>query len=89
VVSPGRDKLGNLWTKVAFYSSLGFILPASVVGGLLLGWYLDRCLHTTPVLAVALGFLGAAAGLAEILRLLTREEKRERGNDSGDRSDPS
>jgi F0F1-type ATP synthase assembly protein I len=39
------------------------------------GWYLDRWLHTSPILTVVMGFLGAAAGFLEVLRILNRAEK--------------
>jgi F0F1-type ATP synthase assembly protein I len=78
---PGRQS--DIWAQVAYYTGLGFILPAGVVAGYILGWYVDRWLHTSPILAVALGFLGAAGGFIEILNLLKRAEKRAGGNDSG------
>ncbi len=53
----------KIWTQVGLYTSLGFILPAGAVAGSAAGWLLDRWLHTSPVLAVILGFVGAAAGL--------------------------
>lgn len=80
--APG--KLTGLWTQVAFYTSLGFILPASAVGGLAVGWLLDKWLHTTPVLTVVMIGLGAAGGIIELLRLLRGAEKRgnaDRAND--------
>lgn len=76
-------KQRDVWTQVAFYSGLGFILPAGAVAGYVLGWLLDDWLHTSPVLAIIFGFLGAAGGIVEILRILTREEKRASGNDTG------
>lgn len=73
---------GDLWAQIGFYSSLGFILPAGAVAGYMLGWLLDIWLHTKPVLAILMGFLGAAGGIVEVLRILTREEKRASGDDS-------
>jgi ATP synthase protein I len=70
----------GLWAQIGFYSSLGLILPAGAVGGFGLGWLLDRWLHTSPVFSLILGLLGAAAGLIDILRVLTREEKRDDGS---------
>jgi len=67
----------GLWAQVGFYSSLGLILPAAAVGGFGLGWLLDRWLHTSPVFSLILGLVGAAAGLIDILRVLTRAEKRD------------
>jgi F0F1-type ATP synthase assembly protein I len=82
-VAPGGGGKTDLWAKVGFYSSLGFILPGAIVGGLALGWYLDEKLHSKPLLTVLLAALGAAAGFIEILRLIAREEKREAGNNGG------
>lgn len=75
-------KQSDLWAQIGFYSSLGFILPAGAVCGTVLGWVLDEWLHTRPVLAIVLGFAGAAGGLVEVLRILTREEKRASRDDS-------
>jgi F0F1-type ATP synthase assembly protein I len=75
-------KSANLWAQVGLYTSLGFILPAAALVGSAGGWLLDRWLHTSPVLTVVLGFLGAAAGLTEVLRILGRAEKDADGNHS-------
>lgn len=65
----------NVWAQVGYYASMGFILPAGAVVGSVGGWLLDAHLHTSPWLTVILGFLGAAAGLIELLSLLKRAEK--------------
>jgi F0F1-type ATP synthase assembly protein I len=79
-------KQSDIWTQVAFYSGLGFILPAGAVAGYVLGWLLDDWLHTEPVLAIVMGFLGAAGGIVEVLRILTREEKRASRDNSNSKS---
>ncbi len=76
------ERQGDLWAQIGLYSSLGFILPAGAVAGYVLGWLLDDWLHTSPVLAIVMGFAGAGGGLIEILRILGREEKRAGGDDS-------
>lgn len=78
--SPGKQT--NLWAQVGFYSSLGFILPAGAVAGVAAGWYVDGWLHTSPIFTIGTGFLGAAAGLIEILRILRRAEDNADGDDS-------
>jgi len=86
---PGRgDKQSDLWAQVGFYSSLGFIIPAGIVAGYMLGWLLDRWLHTGGVVPLILAFLGAAGGLVEVLQILLRAEKRaDRNNrDAGPKS---
>jgi ATP synthase protein I len=85
--APGKQM--SLWAQVGFYTSLGFILPAGALGGFGLGWWLDRWLHTSPVLALIMSLMGGAAGLIEILRILARAEKRYDANESDDGSDPS
>ena len=72
---PQKPNSGNIWAQVAFYSSLGFIIPGAVVGGVLLGWFLDEHLHTSPVFIILGGLAGAAGGIIEILQILTRTEK--------------
>lgn len=79
---PGKQ--AETWALVAYYAGLGFILPAGAVLGYLLGWSLDRWLHTSPVLAVVMGFLGAVAGFIEVLRLLQRAEKNAGESDTHD-----
>jgi F0F1-type ATP synthase assembly protein I len=74
----------SLWAQVGFYASLGMILPAAAVGGFGLGWWLDRWLHTSPLFSLVLGFVGAAAGVTEVLQILTRAEKRDDRNQRDD-----
>ena len=68
-------KQTNLWAQIGLYTSLGIILPAGALVGSAGGWLLDQRLRTSPLLTVLLGFLGAAAGFIEILRVLRRAEK--------------
>jgi ATP synthase protein I len=79
----------SLWEQVGYYSSLGLILPAGAVGGYGLGWLLDRWLHTRPLFALILCFVGAGAGIIDILRVLTRAEKRNDRDKSNDGSGAS
>ncbi len=83
VVAPRLGKQADIWAQVAFYSGLGFIIPAGAVIGYAVGWGLDRWLHTAPWAAIVLGFLGAAGGFIEILKILERAEKRGGRNNSG------
>jgi F0F1-type ATP synthase assembly protein I len=74
-VPRSTGKQANIWAQVGFYSSLGIILPAGAVVGGACGWCLDRWLHTSPVLTVVMGFLGAGGGFLELLQILKRAEK--------------
>jgi F0F1-type ATP synthase assembly protein I len=78
---PQKPNSGNIWAQVAFYSSLGFIIPGAVVGGVLLGWFLDEHLHTYPFLSIIGGLAGAIGGIMEIYQILTRTEKNVSGDD--------
>lgn len=81
---PGRNR-DDMWGQIAFYSSLGFIIPGAVVGGYFLGYFLDEYLHTTPILGIIGGLAGAAAGIVEVFQILTRAEKgADRDNSAGD-----
>ena len=75
--------------QVGYYTSLGIILPAGAVGGLGLGWVLDRWLHTSPLFTLILCVGGVAAGVIDILRVLTRAEKRDDADESNDGSGAS
>jgi len=46
----------------------GTELGAAVFVGAGLGWLLDRFLHTSPVFLIVLFFLGAAAGILNVMR---------------------
>lgn len=86
-MSPLRERPPDVWSQVAYYASLGFILPASAAAGYVIGWLLDRWLHTVPVLSIVLTMLGAAGGFLEVLTILKRAERRaDRDNaDAGSR----
>jgi F0F1-type ATP synthase assembly protein I len=68
---PERD---SFWVQVARYSQLAMALPAATVVGWLIGYLLDKWLHTTWLYLVGL-LLGIAAGFVELVRTVTRSEK--------------
>jgi F0F1-type ATP synthase assembly protein I len=51
---------------------LPFVLVVSVAIGGGVGYWLDARLHTSPVFLLALGALGFAAGMRDLLRRLSR-----------------
>jgi F0F1-type ATP synthase assembly protein I len=74
---PSRgDRTSDLWTQALYYASLSFIIPGGGLAGYLAGWYLDRYLGTGSVLAVLGAIAGAASGIAEVLQIIARMEKR-------------
>ena len=68
--------------QLALAMELPFVLVGGVVIGGGLGWLLDHWLHTTPWLMLLVGLLGFAAGVWDILKQLSREEKKEQ-DDAG------
>jgi ATP synthase protein I len=59
-----------LWAR---YSQLAFILPASVVLGLLLGKLLDYLFHTHWLFLAGV-IVGAIAGFVELIRTILRDK---------------
>ncbi|MBZ5701138.1 MAG: AtpZ/AtpI family protein [Acidobacteriia bacterium] len=49
---------------------LPFVLVSAIVVGGLMGYFLDRWLHTKPVLMLVFGALGFIAGVRDVLRRL-------------------
>ena len=60
---------------MAYYTSLGFIIPAGAVVGVLIGWELDRVFHTAPVLEAVWALLGGVAGLIQLLKVVKKTEE--------------
>jgi ATP synthase protein I len=49
---------------------VGVEMVSAVAVAVAIGWYLDRWLHTKPVLLAVFVLLGGAAGVANVWRLL-------------------
>jgi ATP synthase protein I len=70
-VSEDDDKQEtNLKTGIAYGAAVS--LFAAVVGGLIVGWLLDRWLGTGPWLLVVGLILGAVGGFYEFIRTTSR-----------------
>jgi ATP synthase protein I len=52
---------------------LPFILVSAIVVGGLLGYLLDRWLHTRPIIMLILGGLGFYAGLRDVLKRVSKD----------------
>jgi ATP synthase protein I len=55
--------------RLADYSTVGMMFPASIAVGLTIGYFLDRWLHTSPYLLIIFTLYGIAAGFRNLLRL--------------------
>jgi F0F1-type ATP synthase assembly protein I len=70
-----RDpKEENIWRQIGRYSSLGFVLPAGIVAGLIIGHLLDRWLKTSWITLAGL-FVGCIAGFAQLIRGIIQSSK--------------
>ena len=57
----------SAWVTVARYSEIGFMIPASVIVGYLLGLLADHLLHTHWIYLAGIIF-GAVAGFVSMIR---------------------
>jgi ATP synthase protein I len=70
-----NSKPGPL-VSAARYSEIGFIIPAAIFLGYVIGWALDRWLHTHWIYIAGVIF-GAIVGFAQMIRTavkLTRDK---------------
>ena len=65
---PAAGKAKNFSSQFALAMELPFVLVAAVVVGGLMGYFLDRWLHTKMVFTFLLGGVGFFAGIRDILR---------------------
>ncbi len=66
-------QVSNYGRQLAMAMELPFVLVSAVLVGGLMGYLLDRWLHTRPWLMLVFGGLGFFAGVREILRRLANE----------------
>jgi F0F1-type ATP synthase assembly protein I len=71
LVPPNLEKVKKYSNTTALAVELPFTFVGAVLLGGLLGFFLDRWLHTKIVFTLILGGLGFAAGLKEVLRRLS------------------
>ena len=75
---PRSDRQARFFGDVLGF---GWVLPASIAAGAGLGWLADKLFGIFPMLTIALGLAGVAAGLRQIYR---ESEVISRGGGSGD-----
>jgi len=59
----------STWQALIVASQLGFVLAAGVATGLIVGWYLDSVLNTSPVFTVIGALAGMIAGLISCVQI--------------------
>lgn len=67
---PERKRVKDVSNQTALAMELPFTLAGAVFFGGLLGYLLDRWLHTTPWLMFVFGAVGFFAGVREVIRRL-------------------
>jgi F0F1-type ATP synthase assembly protein I len=70
---PPENQKSLIW--LSKYLSLALTLPASVLAGYILGSVADHWLHV-PILRALGILLGMGAGLTQIIREISRDERR-------------
>lgn len=65
----------NFYTVLTLGTQLGFAISIPIVGGVLLGDYLDKKFHTTPRLTLSLLFLGVFFGIFNLIYLVLESTK--------------
>lgn len=59
------------FAKIAKYLAIGLEIPSTIIGALVLGYFIDRQLGTSPwftVVSAVLGFVGAVYRLTQYLK---------------------
>jgi len=67
-LTPAEKRAQRFASSTSLALELPFTLAGAVVVGGVIGYFLDRWLHTQPWLMLLLGGLGFYAGLREVLR---------------------
>ena len=68
--TPEKREAQSASRQFAMAMELPFVLVGAIVVGGLIGYFLDRWLHTWPVFMIVLGGVGFFAGVRDVLRRL-------------------
>ena len=63
----------SVWLQVGRYTQLAVLMPACVVAGYAIGYYLDKAFGTSFLYLVFL-ILGIAAGFIELIREVQKDQ---------------
>jgi ATP synthase protein I len=77
-MTPLGDNRGKLFRQIASYSTLGLEMGLSVTVGAIIGYYLDKWLHTEPWLLIVFLIFGVVSGFRSLYRALKRFEREDR-----------
>ena len=79
----GRKKRSGRLNAASRLSSVGIELSVAVIGGLLLGWWLDEQFETTPTLSLCGIIFGSVVGFWGLYRVLKMYEEAQDDDESG------
>jgi F0F1-type ATP synthase assembly protein I len=71
------EKAFSSFAKLGKYLALGLEVPSTIVGSLVLGWFLDHEFETAPwamVICAVLGFVAAVVRLIQYLRYFSKKQ---------------
>ena len=70
---PSDKQKDSLINQMGKYYSLAFLLPACILVGFLIGYFLDKAFGTSMLKIIFL-LLGVAAGIIEVIRELSKDD---------------
>lgn len=71
----------DFYTAFGVYGAAGIQLAIAVVGGLMLGNYVDRRLKTSPLFTIVGLILGGVGGFLNLFRMIKWFERKRRGRE--------
>ncbi len=73
---PSSEKnVGGAVKQMALAFQMPFMIVGPVILGGVIGYFLDRWLHTKPLLLIVLGILGIVVGLRDVLKAAAAQDK--------------
>lgn len=72
-LTPSQQQAAGFSRQFAMAMELPFVIVAAVAMGGVIGFFLDRWLHTKPYLMLVLGFLGFIGGMRDVIRRVSRQ----------------
>ena len=72
-LTPSQQQAAGFSRQFAMAMELPFVIVAAVALGGVIGFFLDRWLHTKPYLMLVLGFLGFIGGMRDVIRRVSRQ----------------
>ena len=63
----------SLFQQLGKYYTIAFLLPACILVGFLIGYFLDKAFGTS-VLKIVFLLLGVAAGIIEVIREMSKDD---------------